>query len=270
LLEDTIDGGDGIVDPEDLDMRTPTFVVFRIPIARAADLVRFVGRANAFATAAYRSDVALVAGRFQLSGDTSTLQCLNANQLAAGRAGRVFKVFDSDTCAPDFLMTAGLRLADFLGDGTNGFRGGMVYDISHGNQFGIYDAFGASLSQPDLDRLPSDALNVFVSISCANDARVAGLNFAMDMFLHGSVAVISASVDLFPLGLDAIVDAEVNAFQALYATPRTLLEGLQLFRASYYERYAIAGPLADRPYHWSNLLAVQVIGDGLAVVASGN
>src|SRR5262245_25909019 len=66
LTPDTIDGGDGFVDPADLDMRTATFTVFRIPLAQIDDLRHFVDRANAFAAAPHRNDVALVSGEFGL------------------------------------------------------------------------------------------------------------------------------------------------------------------------------------------------------------
>ena len=272
LLPDTIDGGDGFVEPADLDMQAATFTVFRIPVARTADLTRFVERADQFAAASYRSDVALVAGEFGvIPGDTSLIQCVNATALAQnGGAGQVIKVFDyqSQTCEPEVLTTPGYRLADFLADGSDQFHGGMVYNISHGTSFATFAANGTNLSMSDLDRLAAGELNVFVSIACANDEQASSLNLAMGMYLHNSVAVVSATENLFPVGGgSAIADAEINAFQSLYQAPITLLQGLQQFRASYYEHYVIAGPVEDRPYQWINLLAVHVLGDGLVVVA---
>ncbi len=278
LAPETIDGGDGFVDPDDLDMRAEAFTVFRIPIGRLADLEHFVIRANEFAQAVYRSDVALVAGEFgAVPGDTSFIQCLNMNGLSeiAG-AGRVVKIFDYPTpppCAPDFLTAPAHRLAHFLADSSDSFRGGMVYDISHGNADAIYAGSGfPNLHRDDLGDLAEGELNVFMSISCKNDAHLGRTNLAMDMYLHNSVAVVSATVNLFaqtdsPQGVQAIVDAEVNAFLALYRDPLTLLQGLHSFRSAYYGNYAIGGPIADRPYHWINLLAVHVLGDGLVVVA---
>ena len=265
LDPETIDGGDGFVDPVDLDMRSETFTVFRIPIAQPANLTRFVDRSARFAEAEYRSDVTLVAGEYAIPGDTSVVQCVNADKLAqGGGAGLVYKVFDYPTCQPDFLTTNGLRLADFLSQGI--FAGGMIYNISHGNFSATYHAEGTNLALSDLDRLPPDQLNVFVSIACANDEHVSSTNFAMGMYLHNSVAVVSATANLSPRSGPSVIDAEINAFQTLYQAPVTLLQSLHQFRASYYERYAIDGPPEDRPYQWINLLAVDVLGDGLAVV----
>jgi hypothetical protein len=273
LAPDTIDGGDGFVDPEDLDMRTATFTVFRIPAAQLDDLRYFAHRSNQFAEAPYRSDVTLVSGEFGLfPGDTSTIQCINAGQLSElGSVGRIFKVFDYPTCDSDFLVNCPThRLADFLGDSTTGFAGGMIYDVSHGNGNGIYAGSAGSfvnLGIGDTDDLPAGLLNVFVSISCDNDAPLARRNFATDMYLHDSVAVVSATQSVFPTSARAIIDAEVTAFVALYQSPLTLLQALHRFRAGYYGNYVIGGPVGDRPHNWINLLAVHVLGDDLTIVA---
>jgi hypothetical protein len=271
LAPESIDGGDGFVDPGDLDLRAPTFLVFRIPISQPADLTPFATKANDFASADYRSDVALVAGEFgAFPGDTSAIQCVNATLLAeGGGAGQVVKVFDYPTCEPDILTGPGRRLADVLADDTDAFRGGMVYNISHGGADAIYAAGGLNLSIGDAAYLAPGELNVLVSLACANDEASSGINLAMSMFLSNSVAVVSATESLWVVSAESVLDAEVNAFQGLYDSPRTLLQALHRFRTSYYEKYAIAGPLDDRPYHWLNLLAVHVVGDGLAVVARG-
>jgi len=254
-------------------MRNATFTVFRIPAAQIDDLDYFVNRSNQFADAAYRSDVVLVSGEFGLlPGDTSAIQCINAGQLAdLARAGRVFKVFDYPTCDPDFLVTGpAQRLKHFLADSSAGFAGGVIYDVSHGNGDAIYARYASpfvNLGIGDLEGLPAGSLNVFVSLSCDNDAPRARRNFATDMYLHDSVAVVSATQSVFPTSSGATIDAEVNAFLALYQSPTTLLQALHRFRAAYYGNYVISGPVADRPHNWINLLAVHVLGDGLTIVA---
>jgi Peptidase family C25 len=275
LVPDTIDGGDGFVDPGDLDMRSTTFTVFRIPLAQIDDLRRFVDRSNDFAEAPYHNDVTLVSGEFGLfPGDTSVVQCINANQLSGlASVGRIFKVLDYPSCPPDFLVTGPThRLADFLADASNGFKGGMIYDISHGSGDAIYAASSVrgafpNLASDDLDALPTGSLNVFVSISCDNDESLGRQNFAMAMYLHDSVAVVSATEILHPTSLPAILDAEITAFVALYRSPLTLLQALHQFRAEHYVNYVLGGPVDDRPYNWINLLAVHVLGDGLTIVS---
>src|SRR5262245_60237484 len=49
--------------------------------------------------------------------------------------------------------------------------------------------------------------------------------------------------------------------------PVTLLQALHSFHADYYTKYAIGGPVEDRPEQWVNLLAVHVLGDGLTIVS---
>jgi hypothetical protein len=278
LAPETIDGGDGFVDPEDLDMRGETFTVFRIPLAQTIDVRHFVSRSNDFARATYHSDVLLVSGEFGefgIPGDTSIIQCINATQLSQlTSVGRVFKVLNHSTCPADFLATEpNHRLADFLRDQTTGFNGGVIYDVSHGNADAIYGidsaggAFFQNLGSDDLDHIPTGRLNAFVSISCDNDAPVLRRNFAMDMYLHDSVAVVSATQSVFPTSLQAILDAEVSAFVALYREPVTILQALHRFHAEYYANYVIGGPVDDRPHNWINLLAVHVLGDGLTIVS---
>jgi hypothetical protein len=89
----------------------------------------------------------------------------------------------------------------------------------------------------------------------------------MDMYLHDSVAVVSATQSVFPTSLQAILDAEVSAFVALYREPVTILQALHRFHAEYYANYVIGGPVGDRPHNWINLLAVHVLGDGLTIVS---
>jgi hypothetical protein len=276
LTPETIDGGDTFVDPIDLDMRTATFTVFRVPIVRVEDLTHFVARANEFAQAPYRHDVALVAGLFGFfPGDTSLVQCINETQLlATGRVGEIFKVFDSPTCDPDFLVTGpDHRLAHFLVGTDDTFRGGMIYDISHGNEDAIYATAAQgtfpNLARADVPTLPAGELNVFVSISCRNDRPIPATNFAMEMYLQNSVAVVSATEDVFPSqDVQPILDAEVGGFMSLYRSPVTILQALHQFRATYYEKYVIAGRPEERQHQWINLLAIHVLGDGLTIVAA--
>lgn len=273
---ESIDGGDGFVDPVDLDMGRATFTVFRIPIAEINDLQHFVERANAFADAPSHRDVALVSGEFGLiPGDTSQIQCINAAQLASLEGvGQIFTVLDYPACALDFLTTGpGQRLADFLASPTSGFAGGVIYDVSHGNGDGIYavnsstGSLFVNLESDDLDGLPSGLLNVFISLSCDNDETLARRNFAMNMYLHDSVAVVSATESIWATSVQAILDAEINGFVALYQAPLTLQQGLHRFRSGYYTNYVLGGPESDRPYNWINLLAVHVLGDGLTIVS---
>src|SRR5262245_14253159 len=93
-------GVTGSTNPQDIDMRTETFTVFRIPLAQISDVRHFVSRSNAFADAPYHKDAVLVSGDFGLfPGDTSVVQCINATDLSQLTAvGRVFKVLNHSTC----------------------------------------------------------------------------------------------------------------------------------------------------------------------------
>jgi hypothetical protein len=280
LAPATPDGGDGSIDPGDLNMTSPTFDVFRVPITRAADLSTFVRRDAAFgrataATPAYGHDVTLAAGTFGLfPGDTSAVQCLNASALQQQQlADHVFKVFDSTVCSPDVqTRPEGPRLADFLADPTSPFRGGVVVDISHGGPNALYGrtaagAFFPNLTVGDVARIPTDRLNVFISIACDNDGLGVRPNLAAAMYERASIAVISATTQVTPVSWPDIKAAEVDSVIALYQHHDNLLQNLHAFRSDYYQRFVRPAAPGAQQLLWINLLTVNLIGDGFVTVA---
>jgi peptidase C25-like protein len=276
LSPSSIGAGDGILDPGDLDLTAPTFDMFRVPVGSLADFRTFVRRHSRFATSSSRNDATLVAGEFGLfPGDTSVVQCLNAANLTSGElATRVFKVLDSTAaCAPDVLTTAaGPRLADFLTDPESAFQGGTIVDVSHGNSTAIYGkepdgTFFPNLTADDAAHVPADRLNVFISIACDNDATDTAPNLAAAMYDRSSVAVISATTAVTPVNLDDILFAEVDSITGLYQHQQNLLQRLHEFRSEYYRRFVTPATGFDQQLLWTNLLAVDLVGDGLVTVA---
>ena len=272
----TIDGGDGVVDPSDLNLAEPTFDVFRIPVTGVGDMQSFVARHNEFMAAPYRNDATLVAGEFGLRpGDSSAVQCLNAANLAP-LTRHVLKVFDSTAggCAPDILTSpSGPRLGTVLADAGSPFQGGTIVDVSHGSPAAIYAASStnvtfANLSTGDVPNILTSRLNVFISIACDNDAaNGTTANLAEAMYEQASVAVISATTQVAPVGVADTLYAEVDSVKALFDKQETLLQNLHTFRADYYNRFVLPATGVARTLLWTNLLAVDLVGDGLLTVA---
>jgi hypothetical protein len=273
LSSDTIDGGDGTVDPGDLDVTAPTFEVFRVPVTEVDDFTTFTRRHEIFSSAPYRSDATLVAGHFGLfEGDTSLVQCVNANNIGpSGLATHVLKVFDSMTqCQPDVLTTAaGPTLADVLADPNGGFHGGFIVDISHGNSFAIYPDPGSyeNLSASDVASIPTDRLNVFISLACDNDGSDSLPNLAAAMYARASVAVISATTSVFPVNVQDILFAEVDSVSGLWQQNVNLLQGFHVFRSEYYTRFVQPATGVEREELWVNVMTEQLIGDGFVRAA---
>jgi hypothetical protein len=274
LSPDTIDGGDGIVDPGDLDVTSPTFEVFRVPVTTVDDFTTFTRRHETFSSAAYRSDATLVAGHFGLfDGDTSLVQCVNAANIGpTGLATNVLKVFDSTMggCLPDVLTTAaGPTLADVLADPNGGFHGGTIVDISHGNAFAIYADPGSyeNLSVNDVASIPTDRLNVFISLACDNDGSDWTPNLAAAMYARASVAIVSATALVTPVDIPDILFAEVDSVSGLWQNNENLLQRLHVFRSEYYTRFVQPAVGANREALWVNLMTETLIGDGLVTVA---
>jgi hypothetical protein len=276
LSPTTIDGGDGSVDPTDLDMTAPTFEVFRVPTGDPAGLETFAQRHLAFSAAPYRSDATLVAGEFGLfPGDTSVVQCINAANLEGQQlATRVSTVLDSSaaSCAPDVLTTPdGPNLADFLADPAGAFRGGTIVDVSHGGPDALYGQTAAgffdNLTIGDVSRIPVDRLNVLVSIACDNDAPDVQPNLAAAMWARASVAVVSATAPVTPLNPADILFAEVDSVTGLFQHRETLLQRLHVFRSEYYRQFVLTAAGADQQALWINVLTENLIGDGLVTVA---
>jgi hypothetical protein len=272
LAPATIDGGDGTVDPNDLNLSFPTFDVFRIPISQPADLTTFADRHAAFAAASYRSDATLLAGSVQTNGDTSAIQCLNANALQQPNlATHVFKIFDSTTCSPDVMTTpSGPSAASVLAASNSAFHGGLVVDVSHGSPSAIFANNGSStnLDVTGAATIPSNRLNIFVSIACDNDgARVGARNLAAAMYEQSSVAVVSATTTVTPVSPDSVLAAEVDSVVGLYQHPENLLQRLHAFRTDYYTRFVRTTTGGVQTLHWINLLTVNLVGDGFVSVA---
>jgi hypothetical protein len=275
LSPDTIDGGDGHVDPGDLDVTAPTFEVFRVPATTLADFTTFSERHAAFATAPYRSDATLVAGEYGLfNGDTSLIQCLNAANIGPPQlATQVLNVFDSTAaqCQPDVLTSpSGPTVADVLADPNGAFHGGTIVDVSHGNSFAIFAGYGffVNLSVYDVARIPADRLNVFISIACDNDSSDSAPNLAAAMYARASVAVVSATTLVTPLNASDILFAEVDSVSGLWQNHENLVQRLHVFRSEYYTRFVqTAVTSGDREALWVNVLTETLIGDGLVTVA---
>lgn len=268
----TIDAPDGTVDVRALDLRAPTFDVFRVPVQGPEDLRTFVRREVAFAHSPHRSDVTLVSGSAFVPGDTAAIQCLNADALQSQHlATQVLKVFDSPMCAPDVLTgPQGPRLVDVLAGSPNRFAGGLILDISHGSPNAIYGqpGFYPNLGVHDVAKIPSDRLNLFLSIACDNDGSTGAPtpNLAAAMYERASVAVIAATTTVTPVDAASVLDAEVTSTIGLYQHHENLLQRLHAFRADYYERFVVPVSAAQ-PLQWLNLLTVNLVGDGLVSVA---
>jgi len=275
LSPDRIDGGDGHVDPGDLDVTAPTFEVFRVPTTTLADFTRFSDRHAAFATAPYRSDATLVAGEYGMfNGDTSVVQCLNAANIGPTElATQVLKVFDSTAaqCQPDVFTTpSGPTLADVLADPNGAFHGGTIVDVSHGGSSAIFAGYGffVNLSVGDVARIPADRLNVFISIACDNDAPDSAPNLAAAMYAQASVAVVSATTVVGFVNVSDALFAEVDSVSGLWQNHETLLQRLHVFRSEYYTRFVqTAATAGDREQLWGNVLTETLIGDGLVTLA---
>jgi Peptidase family C25 len=276
----TIDGGDGTVEPTDLDVTRPTFEVFRVPVTGASGIRRFVERHDRFMASEHRSDLTLVSGEFGLfPGDSSVVQCINATSLAP-LVTRILTVFDStaSACPPDVLTSAtGPRLANVLADPAGAFAGGTIVDVSHGSArtisagsgLGEVDETFANLHVADVPAIPTDRLNVYISIACDNDGPPAtGINLASAMYRQASVTVVSATTTVYPVSLDDILFAEVESIAGLYQNDQTLLQRMHAFRAEYYERFVLPAAGGTRDLLWTNVLTVGVTGDGLVRVAS--
>jgi hypothetical protein len=272
LAPQSIDAVDGTADVHALDLRVPTFDVFRVPVRTPNDIRTFVERDRAFARSSHRSDVTLAAGSAFAPGDTASVQCLTANALMQQQlATRVLKVFDSPVCTPDVVTSpGGPRLADVLAGVPSAFGGGLVLDISHGSPPAVYGqpGFYPNLAVPDVARIPAHRLNVFVSIACDNDGATgsSGPNLAAAMYERASVAVVAATTTVTPVDAASVLEAEVTSTVGLYQHHENLLQRLHALRADYYDRFVLPTSAAQ-PLHWLNMLAVNVIGDGLVTVA---
>jgi len=244
-----------------------------LPVTEVDDFTTFTRRHEIFSSAPYRSDATLVAGHFGLfEGDTSFVQCVNANNIGpSGLATHVLKVFDSMTqCQPDVLTTAaGPTLADVLADPNGGFHGGFIVDISHGNSFAIYADPGSyeNLSASDVASIPTDRLNVFISLACDNDGSDSLPNLAAVMYARASVAVISATTSVFPVNVQDILFAEVDSVSGLWQQNVNLLQGFHVFRSEYYTRFVQPATGVEREELWVNVMTEQLIGDGFVRAA---
>jgi len=272
----TIDGGDGSVDPGDLDMTSPNFDVFRVPSGDPAGIATFVQRHTTFGAASYRNDVTLVSGEFGLfAGDTSVVQCINASNLTTqSLVTRVFNVYDStaSSCTLDLLTkSGGPTLADFLESNGSGFQGGTIIDISHGNGSAVYGKtsglFFQNFGVNDAPGIPADRLNVFISIACDNDSPGYTPNLAAAMYQQSSVAVISATTSVTPVNLDDILFAEVDSVTALFSNHHTLAQRLHAFRSDYYTKFVLPAAGDVQSLLWINTLTENLVGDGLVTVA---
>jgi hypothetical protein len=268
LGQETLDGGDGVVDIVDLDYSDPTLLVCRIPISSAGQLNGYLQSALAYQSAAYRRDLILAAGMIAFEGDAAYIQDLNAGSIDDPSS----KVFDTDLFSPDYICTGpGHRLATFLAG--DDFAGGVVYNISHGSDAAIYacnnedplhPVWFSNLASADLADLSPDKLNIFISIACANDSGSGSL--ARDLFDRSSVAVISASRNVDPISIDCALAGETTFLSYFYEQDKTLLQSIQGTRSDYYQTCALV-PGGDQLIAFSNILAFNIYGDGLIAIA---
>ncbi len=257
------------------DFSSPTFHVFRVPVTEAADLSRFAERGPAFEIAESRRDILLVAGQITaLAGDSASLQCAIATQLdeVAG-VGEVLKVFDADICEPDYLVTGPEhRLPHFLSAPETPWRGGTLFNTSHGNGTAIYygtdDGFQANLSVSDADLIPEQPLNIFVALSCSVDESLPGMwNLNRLMYEKGSVATATATANTWAEGLEDVQIGQLDALPRWLEGDQPIAQALHGIRRDYYEQVVLdtEDPKSTALF-WRNLVAFGVTGDGLVGV----
>ena len=139
--QDSLDGGDGVVDIPDLDFSSPVFLVSRIPVTDPGDLEAGLGRALEYESAGFARDLTLVAGMFAVEGDTALLQSYNAGLVE----DESIRVFDTAYFNPDYICTGpSQRLSTYLAGSS--FDGGVVYNISHGGRTAVSACYGDSLT----------------------------------------------------------------------------------------------------------------------------
>ena len=114
----------------------------------------------------------------------------------------------------------------------------------------------------DVQKMPTNKLDIFVSLACANDGVGFNLNknLANTLMEWQSVAVVSATETIY---LKSIADVRIGELQFLenfFDNPNTLLQAVQEVRNDYYRRFS-ATPSDE--YYLINLLALNVLGDGL-------
>ncbi len=158
--QETIDGGDGTVNIPDLDFSDPTLLVTRIPVTYTGELEIYLQHALDYEEADYSRDLTLVAGMFALEGDSAYIQSMNAQTVNDPST----RVFDTTQFSPDYICTGpGQRLTTFME--SSDFIGGVIYNISHGSNTGIYGYHNntpfTNLSVSDLSGIPSEKLNIF-------------------------------------------------------------------------------------------------------------
>ncbi len=258
--QDSLDGGDGVVDIPDLDFSAPVFLVSRIPVTNSGDLEAGLGRALDYESAEFSRDLTLVAGMFAYPGDTAYLQSLNADQVD----DESVRVFDTALYSSDYICTdASQRLCTYLADSS--FRGGVVYNISHGGRTNLWAYYGGSwfinLASSDIGSLAADRLTIFVSLACANDSG--DDNLARTIFGHMGAAVISASREVDPIDETYVMIGELTFLPNFFNGPNTLLQAVQATRYDYYEVCSADPESEDSLKAFNNILAFNVYGDGL-------
>jgi len=258
--QETIDGGDGIVNIPDLDFSDPTLLVTRIPLTYTGELEDFLQRALNYEAVDYSRDLTLVAGRFAMDGDSAYIQSLNAGLVNDPS----LRVFDTTQFSPDYICTGpGQRFSTFME--SSAFSGGVVYNISHGSNTAIYAYYNnlsfANLSVTDLSGLSSDKLNIFISLACANDSDENGL--ARNLFDHSSAAVISATKSVNPIDPNYIMAGETTFLPNFFNQPNSLMQAAQQTRHDYYLICAEDPEDEDNQIAFVNILAFNIYGDGL-------
>jgi hypothetical protein len=142
-------------------------------------------------------------------------------------------------------------------------------DISHGNAFAIYADPGSyqNLSVSDVASIPTDRLNVFISLACDNDGPEAIPNLAAAMYARASVAVVSATTLVSPVDIPDILFAEIDSISGLWQNRENLLQRFHVIRTEYYTRFVQPALGANREALWVNVLTETLIGDGFVTIA---
>ncbi len=264
---DDFEADDGITRPGDFDTTDPEFLVFRVPVAESGDLADFASRSIYYESAAYRADLTLVAGQItdDIYGDSSMIQCVN--QWTVQDAGDIHKVFDSTVCNPDTVTSVSNenRLADFMAAGSTPFRGGVVYNISHGNMDGVYIEDGLSLGKGDVAGLDPAELTIFISLACSNDRPWRyEHNFARTMYDHSAVAVAASTVNTIYAGAVDLAIGELRPMDQLFDHGNTLGQAMQQVKSTYFDVVVTHGiDEHESQTLFINVVAVNLTGDAL-------
>lgn len=268
-------GGDnGIIDPNELDFSKPTLSVFRIPIRESGDLELKLDQSIAYEKASYKKDLTLVAGRYSTEGDTEAVMC--AIERTASSASQIIKDFTTDiVCPADYISSDDEHSLNNIisGETTSTgkeFKGGLVYNISHGSSDAIYSTNFYNLSVDDSSYYTGDKLFIFTSLACSNDGEPyesssyePSNSLALSLLSGNAVSVISSTDYMAFSTLSDILIGEMTFVPMALNSTKTLSQSVQEIKSIYYKNYILNKNISDKIYPLNMLLSSNIYGDGL-------